>query len=78
MAKQIKDSEQIIVGTSKNSTQNGKFQFFVSHRDVTDGNKITVGEEAIGDFMIAMAKKREFCKKYKCKLYLTKWEQVMA
>jgi len=77
MAKQIKDSEQIIVGTSMNGAKKGEVIFYVSHKDVTS-RPIPVGENAIGEFMIKMAKKREWCKAHNCKLNYSKWEQVVA
>ncbi len=76
MVKAIKDSEQMIVTCSLDGNTN-KIIFYAKHKDVTDG-QIPVGEESIGEFMIALARKKLFCKKHKCKLNLTTWEQVMA
>ena len=77
MAKQIKDSERIMVGTGTDS--NNEKVFFVHHKDVmVKGRCIVVYNDHIGEFMSKLHEKIMFCRQKKCKLNLTTWEQVMA
>jgi len=77
MAKAIKDSERIIVGTGTDN--NNEKVFFVHHKNVMiKGKCIIVYPCDIGNFMIKMHEKLMFCRDNKCTLEFTKWEQVMA
>ena len=75
MVKAIKDSEQIIVSCSLDGKTN-KVMFYVKHKDVTNG-QIPVGEDTIKEFMVKIARLKEYCKLYKIQLKLKTYEQIM-
>jgi len=77
MAKQIKDSSRMILGSARDTGAEGKMIFFVQHKNITGGDTIPVGEDAIKPFLVKMAKLKEYCKKHDVKFNFKTYDQVM-